>query len=209
MTRRDSRPPLPSGTLELRSPAANSGMTATGRMRTVVTIRDFFALSTCYYGGRVPGNGLERSYPRAKTAQKWSRGCNLNISLLVHRTASYSQLWPYETNSQLFISFEIKTMPLPDKKHKFSRAIFFATFVVVGMVILPMMVGQKITASPLLLLAIAVMPNFISSLISATEESSEHIMFSRAFNIRVIASVACAFLLIAIYRIAYSLGSPS
>ena len=69
------------------------------------------------------------------------------------------------------------------------------------------MLAQRITVSPLLLLAAAIMPNFIWTLILATEEDDGRVMFSRVFNIRVVASVACAFLLLAIYRIAYSLGS--
>lgn len=70
------------------------------------------------------------------------------------------------------------------------------------------MVGQRMTVSPLLLFAVAVMPNFIWHVMPATEARDERVMFSRAFTIRVAASVACAFLLTAIYRIAYALGSP-
>jgi hypothetical protein len=73
---------------------------------------------------------------------------------------------------------------------------------------LPLVLGQKITVSPILLIAVAVMPNFILHYIPATEENNGHGVLSRVFYIRIAASVAGAFLLLAIYRIAYSIGSP-
>lgn len=68
------------------------------------------------------------------------------------------------------------------------------------------MLGQKITISPLLLIAVAIIPVVISYLIPAAPENRGRLLFSRVFYMQIAASVACAFLLLAIYRIAYSLG---
>jgi hypothetical protein len=92
-------------------------------------------------------------------------------------------------------------------KSKPAENIIFTTILALAVVILPLVLGQKIIVSPLLLIAVAVMPNLILHLIPATEENHGDGLLSRVFYMRIVASVACAFLLLAIYRIAYFLGS--
>ena len=66
--------------------------------------------------------------------------------------------------------------------------------------------GPTITVSPLVLFAVAVMPNFIVYLLPA-KDGDESGMFSRVFFLRVGASSACALIFYLIYRVAYSVGA--
>jgi hypothetical protein len=60
-------------------------------------------------------------------------------------------------------------MPTPASYNfKLAENIIFTTILALVLVILPLVLGQKIIVSPLLLIAIAVMPNFILHLIPAT-----------------------------------------
>ena len=83
----------------------------------------------------------------------------------------------------------------------------FAVLLALAVILLPLMLGQRITVSPLLLLGVAVVPNFIAYLIPATDDNGGRILFSRVFYLRVMASVASAFLLWAISRIAHTVGA--
>jgi hypothetical protein len=89
----------------------------------------------------------------------------------------------------------------------FAGFALFTVLLALAVILLPLILGQRITVSPLLLFGVAVVPNFIAYLIPATDENGGRALFSRVFYLRVIASVASAFLLLAIYRIAYFLGA--
>ena len=95
----------------------------------------------------------------------------------------------------------------PSPRSGFTGAALFAALLGGAVVILPLLFGQKITVSPLLLFAAAVIPNFIVYLIPATDKNGGQALYSRVFFLRVIGSVAAAFLLLAIYRIAYTIGA--
>jgi hypothetical protein len=89
----------------------------------------------------------------------------------------------------------------------FAGFALFTVLLALAVVLLSLTLGQRITVSPLLLFGVAVVPNFIAYLIPATDENGGRALFSRVFYLRLIGSVASAFLLLAIYRIAYALGA--
>jgi hypothetical protein len=88
----------------------------------------------------------------------------------------------------------------------FAGFTLFAVVLALAVIVLPLLFGRTMIVSPLLLLAIAVIPNFIAYLIPSTDENGGHALFSRTFYLRLVASVASAMLLLAIERIAYALA---
>ena len=90
----------------------------------------------------------------------------------------------------------------------FAGFALFTVLLALAVILLPVILGQRITVSPLLLFGVALAPNFIAYLIPATDENGGHALFSRVFYLRAIASIASAFLLVAIYRIAHTLAAP-
>jgi hypothetical protein len=88
----------------------------------------------------------------------------------------------------------------------FAGFALFAMLVALASIVLPMIFGRAMTISPLLLLAIAVIPNFIACLIPATDENGGHALFSRIFYLRLISSIVAALLLLAIERIAHAVS---
>jgi len=79
------------------------------------------------------------------------------------------------------------------------------TIVALAVVLVPSVFGQTITVSPLVLFAVALMPNILVYVIPA--KHGDNRMFSRVFFLRVAASSGCAVLFYAIYRIAYAVGA--
>lgn len=78
--------------------------------------------------------------------------------------------------------------------------------IALAVVLLPLVFGQTIAISPLVLFAVAVMPNFVAYLIPEKDDGDSG-MYSRVFFLRVAASSACAVLFYAIYRVAHTLGA--
>lgn len=88
----------------------------------------------------------------------------------------------------------------------FAGIALFAILVALAMILLPLILGKKITISPLLLFGAVVLPNFIAYLIPATEENGGHALFSRTFYLRLVASAVSVMLLLVIERIAHALA---
>ena len=82
----------------------------------------------------------------------------------------------------------------------------FAAIVALAGGLLSAVFGPTITVSPLVLFAVAVMPNSIVYLLPA-KDGDESGMFSRVFFLRVVASSACALIFYVIYRVAYTVGA--
>lgn len=96
--------------------------------------------------------------------------------------------------------------PTPSPRVGKSGYLQFTVMIALAALLLPLMFGQTITISPLVLFAVAVMPNFLVYLIREKEGGGSG-MFSRVFFLRVAASGVCALLLYGIYLIAYTLGA--
>lgn len=92
-------------------------------------------------------------------------------------------------------------------RQKSSGYTLFATIVAVGAITLPMMFGDRITISPLVLFLAAIIPNLFFHQIGASKEKESGVMYSRVFLLRIAASAASAFVILGIYHIAYTLGS--
>ena len=84
--------------------------------------------------------------------------------------------------------------------------VLFIVIVALAGLLRPAVFGRTITVSPLVLFAVAVVPNFIAYLIPA-QDGDDNRMFSRVFFFRLAASCACALMFYAIYRIAYAIGA--
>jgi len=84
--------------------------------------------------------------------------------------------------------------------------VLFIVIAALAGLLLSAVFDRAITVSPLVLFAVAVVPNFIAYLIPG-RAGDDNGMFSRVFFSRIAASCACALMFYAIYRIAYSVGA--
>lgn len=93
------------------------------------------------------------------------------------------------------------------RKEKYRYQIILVVILMTAFLLLPQMFGNKISISPFVLFVVAIVPNLFWFRFNSADSGKQSNVSSRTFFQYIFASAASAFLIVIIYRVAYSVGS--